>query len=214
MCGSWVRAGPHGRRRAGGAGARTRPAPASLARARRRPAPMSPPVIDVRELNTHIVTRWGTIKAVDGVSFTVAEGETLGLVGESGSGKSMTCLSILRLVPRPAARIVGGQVLLDGDDHLKKSESEMQRIRGKRVAMILQDPMSSLNPVFSIGMQIREPVASYHGLRGRALTERAASLLASVHIPSPFERLRAFPHQMSGGMRQRVVGSMALARPA
>jgi oligopeptide/dipeptide ABC transporter ATP-binding protein len=174
---------------------------------------MTTPVVDVRDLRTHLVTRWGTIKAVDGVSFTVAEGETLGLVGESGSGKSMTCLSILRLTPRPAARTLGGQVLLDGEDLLAKSEREMQRIRGRRVAMILQDPMSSLNPVFSIGMQVREPVASYHALSGRALRARAAELLASVGIPSPAERLRAFPHQLSGGMRQRVVGAMAIAAP-
>ena len=174
---------------------------------------MATPVVDVRELRTHLVTRWGTIKAVDGISFAVHEGETLGLVGESGSGKSMTCLSLVRLTPRPAARTVGGQVLLDGEDLLTKSEREMQKIRGRKVAMILQDPMSSLNPVFSVGMQVREPVSSYHGLRGRALTERAASLLASVRIPSPLERLRAFPHQMSGGMRQRVVGAMAIAAP-
>jgi oligopeptide/dipeptide ABC transporter ATP-binding protein len=108
---------------------------------------------------------------------------------------------------------VGGQILLDGEDLLTKSDTEMQQIRGRKVAMILQDPMSSLNPVFSIGMQVREPVASYHGLRGRSLTERAAELLASVRIPSPAERLRAFPHQMSGGMRQRVVGAMAIAAP-
>jgi oligopeptide/dipeptide ABC transporter ATP-binding protein len=174
---------------------------------------MSAPVVDVRDLRTHLVTRWGTIKAVDGVSFTVAEGETLGLVGESGSGKSMTCLSILRLTPRPAARILGGQVLLDGDDLLAKSEREMQRIRGRRVAMILQDPMSSLNPVFSIGMQVREPLASYHGLSGRGLASRAVELLAAVGISSPAERLRAFPHQLSGGMRQRVVGAMAISSP-
>jgi oligopeptide/dipeptide ABC transporter ATP-binding protein len=171
------------------------------------------PVVDVQDLHTHIVTRWGTIRAVDGVSFAVAEGETLGLVGESGSGKSMTCLSIVRLVPRHAARIVGGRVLLDGEDLLTRSEEEMQRIRGRRVAMILQDPMSSLNPVFSVGMQMREPVAMYHRLRGRALAERAVALLASVRIPSPAARLRAFPHQLSGGMRQRVVGAMAIAAP-
>jgi len=174
---------------------------------------MSQPVLDVRGLRTHLVTRWGTVRAVDGVSFSVSEGETLGLVGESGSGKSMTCLSIVRLVPRPAARILGGTVLLDGEDLLTKSEPEMQRIRGRKVAMILQDPMSSLNPVFSIGMQVREPVAMYHKLRGRALVERAADLLASVRIPSPVARLRAFPHQLSGGMRQRVVGAMAIAAP-
>jgi len=174
---------------------------------------VSAAVIDVRNLKTHIVTRWGTIKAVDDVSFTVAPGETLGLVGESGSGKSMTCLSILRLVPRPAARIVGGAVILDGEDLLEKSEREMQRIRGRRVAMILQDPMSSLNPVFSVGMQVREPLAGYHGLSGRALRSRAVDLLASVGISSPASRLAAFPHQLSGGMRQRVVGAMAIAAP-
>ena len=174
---------------------------------------MTPPIVDVKDLHTHIVTRWGTIKAVDGVSLAVAEAETLGLVGESGSGKSMTCLSIVRLVPRAAARILGGRGLLDGEDLLAKSEEEMQQVRGRKVAMILQDPMSSLNPVFSIGMQLREPVAMYHGLRGRALTERAAALLASVRIPSPAARLRAFPHQLSGGMRQRVVGAMAIAAP-
>src|SRR5262245_7117636 len=110
---------------------------------------MSTPVIAVEDLRTHLVTRWGTVRAVDGVSFSIDEGETLGLVGESGSGKSMTCLSIVRLTPRPAARIVSGSVRLDGDDLLTKSERQMQRIRGRKVAMILQDPMSSLNPVFS-----------------------------------------------------------------
>ncbi|HEV2054310.1 MAG TPA: ABC transporter ATP-binding protein [Methylomirabilota bacterium] len=174
---------------------------------------MSRPVIQVRDLRTHLVTRWGTVKAVDGVSFSVAERETLGLVGESGSGKSMTCLSMIRLVPRQAARILGGSVLLDGEELLTKSEREMQQIRGRKIAMILQDPMSSLNPVFSIGMQVREPVTMYHGLRGRSLTERATELLASVRIPSPAARLRAFPHQLSGGMRQRVVGAMAIAAP-
>src|SRR5437762_478107 len=170
-------------------------------------------VIDVRDLRTHIVTRWGTIKAVDGVSFALGEAETVGLVGESGSGKSMTCLSLVRLVPRPAARIVGGEVLLDGENLLAKSDAEMQRIRGRKVAMILQDPMSSLNPVFSVGMQLREPLTLYHGLRGRAVAARAVELLAAVRIPSPAARLRAFPHQLSGGMRQRVVGAMAIAGP-
>ncbi len=174
---------------------------------------MTAPVVEVHDLRTHLVTRWGTIRAVDGVSFSVGEGETLGLVGESGSGKSMTCLSIVRLVPRPAARILSGRVLLDGENLLAKSEQEMGRIRGRKVAMILQDPMSSLNPVFSVGMQVREPVAMYHGLGGSALARRAVELLASVRIPSPALRLRAFPHQLSGGMRQRVVGAMAIAAP-
>jgi oligopeptide/dipeptide ABC transporter ATP-binding protein len=125
----------------------------------------------------------------------------------------MTCLSLVRLVPRPAARIIGGEVRLDGDDLLAKSEEEMQRIRGRRVAMVLQDPMSSLNPVFSVGMQLGEAVSMYHGLRGRALVDRATALLAAVRIPSPAARLRVFPHQLSGGMCQRVVGAMAIAAP-
>ena len=174
---------------------------------------MSVPVIDVQDLRTHLVTRWGTVKAVDGVSFSVAEGETLGLVGESGSGKSMTCLSLIRLTPRPASRIVSGSIRLDGDELTSKSEAEMQKIRGRKIAMILQDPMSSLNPVYSVGMQVREPVSLYHGLRGKSLTARAAALLAAVRIPAPETRLRAFPFQMSGGMRQRVVGAMAIAAP-
>ncbi len=172
-----------------------------------------PPIIDVRELRTHIVTRWGTIKAVDGVSFALGEAETLGLVGESGSGKSMTCLSIVRLVPRPAARIVGGEIRLDGDDLLAKTDAEMEQVRGRKVAMILQDPMSSLNPVFSVGMQLREPLTLYHGLRGAALAARATALLAAVRIPSPAARLNAYPHQLSGGMRQRIVGAIAVAGP-
>ncbi|HEU5189446.1 MAG TPA: ABC transporter ATP-binding protein [Methylomirabilota bacterium] len=174
---------------------------------------MAVPVIDVQDLRTHLVTRWGTVKAVDGVSFSVAEGETLGLVGESGSGKSMTCLSLIRLTPRPASRIVSGRIRLDGDELTSKSEAEMQKIRGRKIAMILQDPMSSLNPVYSVGMQVREPVSLYHGLRGKSLTARAAALLAAVRIPAPETRLRAFPFQMSGGMRQRVVGAMAIAAP-
>jgi oligopeptide/dipeptide ABC transporter ATP-binding protein len=171
------------------------------------------PVLDVRDLRTHLYTRWGTVRAVDGVSFTVDAGETLGLVGESGSGKSMTCLSIMRLTPRPAARTVGGEVRLDGEDLLAKSEAEMSGIRGARMSMILQDPMSSLNPVFSVGMQVREPLIQHLRLRGLALTERALALLSAVGIPSPATRMRAYPHQLSGGMRQRVVGAMAISTP-
>jgi oligopeptide/dipeptide ABC transporter ATP-binding protein len=175
--------------------------------------PRVAPVLEVRDLRAYLHTRWGTVKAVDGVSFSVDAGETLGLVGESGSGKSMTCLSILRLLPRPAGRIEGGQVLLEGEDLLAKTAREMARVRGKRVSMILQDPMSSLNPVFTVGLQVKEPVALHAGLRGRRLTERATELLASVGIPSPAARMRAFPHQLSGGMRQRAVGAMAMAAP-
>jgi ABC-type dipeptide/oligopeptide/nickel transport system ATPase component len=157
--------------------------------------PVSRPVIEVRDLRTHLVTRWGTIRAVDGVSFSVAQGETLALVGESGSGKSMTCLSIVRLAPRAAARILGGQVLLDGEDLLTKSEPEMQRIPGRKVAMILQDPMSSLNPVFSVGMQVREPVTMYHGLgAGRSPSARRRS---SPRCASPRRRCGSAPSRTS-----------------
>ena len=173
---------------------------------------MAPPLLEVRNLSTHIVTKWGTVRAVDGVSFSIGAGETLGLVGESGSGKSMTCLSLLRLVPK-AARIVGGAARLDGEDLLTLPEEAMTRVRGKQIAMILQDPMSSLNPVFTIGMQVREPVAQHQGLRGAALTRRAVELLAAVGIPSPEQRMAAYPHQLSGGMRQRAVGAMAIAAP-
>src|SRR5687767_2004235 len=176
---------------------------------------MSPPLLDVKDLRTWFFTRWGVVKAVDGVSFTLSVGETLGLVGESGCGKSMTALSILRLQPRPAGRIMGGQVLLEGDDLLTKSESEMRAIRGRRISMILQDPMQSLNPVFTVGDQIAEALRIHHGLQGRTLWEQAKEMLSRVRIPSPELRLRAYPHQLSGGMRQRVVGAISLAcRPA
>jgi oligopeptide/dipeptide ABC transporter ATP-binding protein len=171
------------------------------------------PVLDVRDLRTHLYTRWGTVRAVDGVSFTVDAGETLGLVGESGSGKSMTCLSIMRLAPKPAARTIGGEVLLDGEDLLKKSDRDMTAVRGARMSMILQDPMSSLNPVFTIGMQVREPLVQHLRLGGAALLERALGLLTAVGIPSPATRMQAYPHQLSGGMRQRVVGAMAISTP-
>jgi oligopeptide/dipeptide ABC transporter ATP-binding protein len=148
---------------------------------------------------------------VDGVSFTLHRGETLGLVGESGSGKSMTCLSILRLNPRPASRIVGGQVLFRGEDLLAKSESEMRRYRGRHLAMILQDPMTALNPVFTVGNQLAEPLRLHQRLRGRALWRRAAEAMRLVRIAAPEARLRAYPHQLSGGMRQRAVGAIALS---
>jgi oligopeptide/dipeptide ABC transporter ATP-binding protein len=176
---------------------------------------VSPPLLEVRDLRTWFFTRWGVVKAVDGVSFTLSRGETLGLVGESGCGKSMTALSILRLQPRPAGRIVGGRVLLEGEDLLQKSDSEMRAIRGGRISMILQDPMQSLNPVFTIGDQIAEALRIHRGLEGRTLWEQAKDMLRRVRIPSPDMRLQAYPHQLSGGMRQRVVGAISLAcRPA
>jgi oligopeptide/dipeptide ABC transporter ATP-binding protein len=172
---------------------------------------MAPPLLEVRNLQTYLFTRWGVVQAVDHVSFQVARGETLGLVGESGCGKSMTALSIVRLVPQPAGRIVGGQILLEGEDLLTRSEAEMRQLRGGKIAMILQDPMTSLNPVFTIGHQLMEPLRIHQGWSGRRLWEKAVDMLQAVRISAPQTRLSAYPHQFSGGMRQRLVGAMALA---
>ena len=169
-------------------------------------------VLQVAGLQTHFFTFGGTrvVRAVDGVDFTLREGETLGLVGESGSGKTTTCLSIVGLLPR-AARIVGGAVVFEGEDLTRKSQRELRRIRGRRIAVILQDPMASLNPLFTIFRQVAEPAFFHQRLRGRSLRERVQSLLRAVRIPSPEWRMREYPHQMSGGMRQRIVGAIALA---
>jgi oligopeptide/dipeptide ABC transporter ATP-binding protein len=175
-------------------------------------APEDPPVIvEVRDLHAHLLTRWGVVRAVDGVSFSVRAGETLGLVGESGSGKTMTALSLLRLLPRPAGRIVSGQILLEGDDLVTLSEREMRRVRGRRIAMILQDPQTSLNPVLTVGHQIVEALRMRRREPRHGLWRQAAEALRRVRVPAAEERLRAFPHQMSGGMKQRVVGAIALA---
>jgi len=172
---------------------------------------MADTLLEVRDLRTYIYTRRGVVKAVDGASFSVRRGETLGIVGESGSGKSMTCLSILRLVPEPGGRIVGGQILFDGENLLDKSPEEMRRMRGSRIAMILQDPMASLNPAMTVGEQIAETLALHRGLRGRALDERVIELLRQVRISDPERRVHAYPHQMSGGIRQRVAGAIAIS---
>ena len=167
--------------------------------------------ISIRDLRTYFFTRRGIVKAVDGVSFDLAAGETLGIVGESGSGKSVLALSILRLVPSPPGKIVSGQVMLNGQDLLPLSESEMQKIRGKKIALILQDPLTSLNPVLSIGDQLTETIRT-HGVSSRkGAVARAVSVLKNVRIPSAESRMRQYPHQMSGGMRQRVVGAIALS---
>src|SRR5262249_41317596 len=170
------------------------------------------PLLQVADLQTHFFTFGGTrvVKAVDRVSFTLREGETLGLVGESGSGKTTTCLSIVGLLPK-AARIVGGRVLFEGEDLTRKSQRELRRIRGRRIGMILQDPMASLNPLFTVGRQVAEPAFFHQQLRGRVLRERVQHLLRAVRIPSPEWRMRDYPHEMSGGMRQRIVGAIALA---
>jgi oligopeptide/dipeptide ABC transporter ATP-binding protein len=173
---------------------------------------MPPPLLRVEGLATHYVGFGGSrvVKAVDGVGFTLDAGETLGLVGESGCGKTTTCHSIVRLLP-PSARIVAGRVELDGVNLLELGPKAMREVRGRRIASILQDPMASLDPLFSIGNQVAEP-AYWHGLlRGRELRRRVTELLTAVRIPSPAKRARDFPHQMSGGMRQRIVGAIAQA---
>jgi len=171
-----------------------------------------PPLLDVRNLRTYYVGFRGTrvVKAVDGVSFSVEAGETFGLVGESGCGKTTTCHAIVRLLA-PSARIVSGVIELEGQDLVTKSQSEMRRIRGRRIATILQDPMASLDPLFSIYDQVAEPAHYHQSLRGRALRQRVTQLLAAVRIPSPEHRMKNYPHQMSGGMRQRIVGAISQA---
>ena len=169
------------------------------------------PILDVQGLKTYFFTRTGVVKAVDGVSFTLHPGETLGIVGESGSGKSMTALSLMRLVPQPAGQIVEGRILFEGEDLVQKTQSEMQHIRGRDICMILQDPMTSLNPVFTVGNQVVETVRQGAPDRSIGLRDRAIDLLSKVKIASPEIRFSNFPHQMSGGMRQRVVGAIAIA---
>jgi oligopeptide/dipeptide ABC transporter ATP-binding protein len=181
---------------------------AALARA--RPAEAAEPVLEVEALRTHFHTRDGVAKAVDGLSFEVRSGEILGVVGESGCGKSVTSLSIMRLVPSPPARFQG-RVLFGGRDLLAASEAEMRRIRGADLSMIFQDPMSSLNPVLGIGDQMTEAVILHQGVSRRAARARAKEMLDLVHIPEPERRLDEYPHQLSGGMRQRVMIAMALS---
>ena len=168
-------------------------------------------VLEVDDLRTHFVTRWGLVKAVDGVSFQLRAGETLGLVGESGSGKSVTALSIMRLVPSPPGRIVGGRVILEGDDLLQADESRMSQVRGGKIAMILQDPMTALNPVFDIEDQVGEALRIHKSLRAQGLKEQVIAMLRRVRIPVPEIRIRDYPHQLSGGMRQRVVGAIGIS---
>ena len=168
-------------------------------------------LLEVSHLSTHIWTRAGVVRAVDDVSFELDYGETLGLVGESGCGKSMTALSILRLVPEPAGRIVGGEILFEGEDLLHLSAEQMRDRRGGRIGMIFQDPMTSLNPVHRIGDQIAESARIHLGLSQRAASDRAVELLDKVGIPRARDRARDYPHQFSGGMRQRVMIAIALA---
>ncbi len=169
------------------------------------------PLLRVKDLKTYFFTEDGVVKAVDGVSYDVEEGETLGLVGESGCGKSVSALSILRLIPHPPGKIVGGEVWFDGQDLLKVDEDEIRHIRGNRIAMVFQEPMTSLNPVLTIGRQITEALELHLKLDKDAARRRAAELLDMVGIPDAAKRLNDYPHQFSGGMRQRVMIAMALS---
>ena len=167
-------------------------------------------ILELDNLQTHFFTRDGVVRAVDGVSYSLAQGETVGVVGESGCGKSITALSILRLVPSPG-RIVGGAVRFQGEDLARKSEAGMRELRGNQISMIFQEPMSSLNPVLTIGRQIAETLVLHQRLSRRAAMERAQEMLRLVHISEPQRRVRQYPHELSGGMRQRVMIAMALA---
>jgi len=170
------------------------------------------PLLRLENLSTHYVSAQGTrvVRAVDEVSLSLDAGKTLGIVGESGSGKSTLALTLLRVLP-PAARIVGGRMLFEGEDLVMKSEAEMREIRGKRMAMILQDPMASLNPLFMIGDQVAEPIRAHEKTPRTAAWARARELLKAVRIPSPETRVRQYPHEMSGGMRQRIVGAIGMS---
>jgi peptide/nickel transport system ATP-binding protein len=170
---------------------------------------MTRPVLEVTDLKTHFLTRAGTVKSVDGVSFHVNRGEVLGLVGESGSGKSVTGFSIMGLID-PPGEIVGGSIRLDGEELVGRSEDEMRTLRGRKVAMIFQDPMMTLNPVLRIDTQMIEAITAHEQVSEKAARSRARDALARVGIPSPDERLSAYPHQFSGGMRQRVAIAIAL----
>jgi peptide/nickel transport system ATP-binding protein len=168
-------------------------------------------LLDIRGLKTHFRTDAGWLHAVDGVDLSVDAGETVCLVGESGSGKSVTAMSILKLVPMPPGRIVAGQVLWDGRDLVPLPPAEMQKLRGREIGVVFQEPMTALNPVYTVGEQICEGLRLHEGLSKAAAMERAAELLALVHISQPSRRVHDYPHQFSGGMRQRVMIAMALA---
>ena len=168
-------------------------------------------ILEVRGLRTHFETERGIVRAVDGVDLSVETGLTLGVVGESGCGKTVLALSLLRLVPSPPGRIVGGSVLLAGRELLTLSEEEMRRVRGREISMIFQEPMTSLNPVFRIGEQIAEVIRLHQGIARREALAGSVEMLRKVGIPSPEKRVKDYPHQLSGGMRQRVMIAIALA---
>ncbi|NLV92339.1 MAG: ABC transporter ATP-binding protein [Firmicutes bacterium] len=172
---------------------------------------MAERLLEVRNLKTYFYTEDGVVPAVDGVDFSLDKGTTLGIVGESGSGKSVTSLSVMGLIPNPPGKIEAGEIIFEGEDLLKKSEAEMRKIRGNDISMIFQEPMTSLNPVFTIGDQIIEAIVLHQGLSKSAAREQAIEMLRLVGIPSPEQRVDEYPHQLSGGMRQRVMIAMALS---
>jgi len=173
------------------------------------------PLLDIRHLRTHFKTPQGTVRAVDDVNLTVAAGDVLGIVGESGCGKSVLSLSILQLLSMPPAFFAGGQILFDGQDLLKASSEEIRRIRGNRISMIFQEPMTALNPVFTIGNQLAEVFSVHRSLGHSQALEKSVEMLEKVGVPAPQRRVKEYPYQLSGGMRQRVMVAMALAcRPA
>ena len=169
------------------------------------------PLLQVRNLQTHFKTDAGSAKAIDGVSFDILPGEVLGMVGESGSGKSVTALSILRLIPDPPGKIVGGSVVYKGQDLLQLSWEDIRKVRGNEISMIFQEPMTSLNPVFTIGMQIEEVILQHNKVSKKEAFDRAVQMLELVGIPGASSRMKDYPHQFSGGMRQRVMIAIALA---
>ena len=187
------------------------PEAAYVATLPKAPAAAVEPILNIADLRTWFFTRDGVVRAVDGVSFYVIPGETLAIVGESGCGKSVTALSILRLIPSPPGRIVSGAIHFAGRDLLGVSEAEMRQVRGNEISMIFQEPMTSLNPVLTIGRQIAETLTLHQGLGQRAALAKAADMLRVVHIPEADRRIGEYPHQLSGGMRQRVMIAMALA---
>ena len=168
-------------------------------------------VLQVKNLKTYFYTEGGMVPAVDGLDFELGKGETLAIVGESGCGKSVTSLSVLRIVPTPPGKILDGEILYKGEDLLKKSEREMRAIRGNEISMIFQEPLTSLNPVFTIGKQITDILRMHQGMNKKQAYEKAVEMLAKVRIPSPEKVVNDYPHQLSGGMRQRVMIAMALA---
>ena len=168
-------------------------------------------VLDVKDLRTYFHTRLGEVKAVDGVSFNLRQGETLGIVGESGCGKTVTMLSLMRLVPAPQGQIVDGSIMLNGQELLALTEDDMNRVRGSEIGLIMQDPMTSLDPVFTIGSQVMEAIKVHQDAPRRTILEKALDLLNKVKIPAAETRVRDYPHHMSGGMRQRVAGAIGMS---